>query len=139
MRITLHIWRQPGAGAAGRMVKYEVANVNQEMSFLEMLDVLNEDLIAKGEDPVAFDRDGRGGLHRVRRMRRDVPERERGAVHGRQDRASRAVAAGSAGARYAGDRDGGAGGGRRVWKLHQYRGVRGGVSQGDQAGRDRAD
>ena len=62
MRITLHIWRQPGAGAAGRMVKYEVANVNQEMSFLEMLDVLNEDLIAKGEDPVAFDHDCREGI-----------------------------------------------------------------------------
>src|SRR5438270_686150 len=62
MRITLHIWRQPGAGAAGRMVKYEVANVNQEMSFLEMLDVLNEELIAKGEDPVAFDHDCREGI-----------------------------------------------------------------------------
>jgi succinate dehydrogenase / fumarate reductase iron-sulfur subunit len=62
MRITLHIWRQPGVGAAGRMVKYEVPNVNQEMSFLEMLDVLNEDLIAKGEDPVAFDHDCREGI-----------------------------------------------------------------------------
>src|SRR4051794_37376497 len=62
MRITLHIWRQPGAGAAGRMVKYEVPDVNQEMSFLEMLDVLNEDLIAKGQDPVAFDHDCREGI-----------------------------------------------------------------------------
>jgi succinate dehydrogenase / fumarate reductase, iron-sulfur subunit len=62
MRITLHIWRQPNAGAAGRMARYEVANVNQEMSFLEMLDVLNEDLIAKGEDPVAFDHDCREGI-----------------------------------------------------------------------------
>src|SRR5258707_788105 len=62
MRITLHIWRQPNAAAAGRMVKYQVEKVNQEMSFLEMLDVLNEDLIAKGEDPVAFDHDCREGI-----------------------------------------------------------------------------
>jgi succinate dehydrogenase / fumarate reductase iron-sulfur subunit len=62
MRITLHIWRQPEAGAAGRMVRYEVPNANPEMSFLEMLDVLNEDLIGKGEDPVAFDHDCREGI-----------------------------------------------------------------------------
>jgi succinate dehydrogenase / fumarate reductase, iron-sulfur subunit len=62
MRITLHIWRQPNATAPGKMVKYEVPNVNPEMSFLEMLDVLNEDLIAKGEDPVAFDHDCREGI-----------------------------------------------------------------------------
>jgi succinate dehydrogenase / fumarate reductase iron-sulfur subunit len=62
MRITLHIWRQANAGAPGKMVKYEVPNVNPEMSFLEMLDVLNEDLIAKGEDPVAFDHDCREGI-----------------------------------------------------------------------------
>jgi len=59
MRIVLHIWRQPNAGATGRMVRYEVPNVSEHMSFLEMLDVLNEDLIAKGEDPVAFDHDCR--------------------------------------------------------------------------------
>ena len=62
MRIPLHIWRQPNAGAQGRMVRYEVPNVNPEMSFLEMLDVLNEDLIGKGEDPVAFDHDCREGI-----------------------------------------------------------------------------
>ena len=62
MRITLHIWRQPNSAAPGKMVKYEVPNVNPEMSFLEMLDVLNEDLIAKGEDPVAFDHDCREGI-----------------------------------------------------------------------------
>jgi len=62
MRIVLHIWRQPNAGAAGRMVRYEVPNVSEHMSFLEMLDVLNEDLIAKGEDPVAFDHDCREGI-----------------------------------------------------------------------------
>jgi len=62
MRIVLHIWRQANAAAAGRMVRYEVPNVNHHMSFLEMLDILNEDLIAKGEDPVAFDHDCREGI-----------------------------------------------------------------------------
>jgi succinate dehydrogenase / fumarate reductase iron-sulfur subunit len=62
MRLTLHIWRQRNAREKGRMVRYEVPDVNPEMSFLEMLDVLNEDLIAKGEDPVAFDHDCREGI-----------------------------------------------------------------------------
>jgi succinate dehydrogenase / fumarate reductase iron-sulfur subunit len=62
MRITLQIWRQPNAKAKGRMVRYEVPDVNPEMSFLEMLDVLNESLIAKGQDPVAFDHDCREGI-----------------------------------------------------------------------------
>jgi len=62
MRIVLHIWRQRNAQDKGRMVRYEVPDVNQEMSFLEMLDVLNEALIAKGEEPVAFDHDCREGI-----------------------------------------------------------------------------
>jgi succinate dehydrogenase / fumarate reductase iron-sulfur subunit len=62
MRIILHIWRQRNASDQGRMVRYEVPDVNREMSFLEMLDVLNEDLIGKGEDPVAFDHDCREGI-----------------------------------------------------------------------------
>jgi succinate dehydrogenase / fumarate reductase iron-sulfur subunit len=62
MRIVLHIWRQPNAGAKGRMVRYEVPDVSQEMSFLEVLDVLNEALIAKAEEPVAFDHDCREGI-----------------------------------------------------------------------------
>jgi len=62
MRIILHIWRQRDANDKGRMVRYEVPNVNEHMSFLEMLDVLNEDLIAKNEDPVAFDHDCREGI-----------------------------------------------------------------------------
>jgi succinate dehydrogenase / fumarate reductase iron-sulfur subunit len=61
MRIVLHVWRQASAGAQGRMSRYEVT-ANEHMSFLEMLDVLNEDLIAKGEDPVAFDHDCREGI-----------------------------------------------------------------------------
>src|SRR5574340_1136381 len=62
MRIVLHIWRQRNESEPGRMVRYEVPNANQEMTFLEMLDVLNEDLFAKGEEPVAFDHDCREGI-----------------------------------------------------------------------------
>lgn len=62
MRLILHIWRQKNAQSKGRMVRYEVTNVNEHMSFLEMLDVLNEELIAKNEDPVAFDHDCREGI-----------------------------------------------------------------------------
>jgi succinate dehydrogenase / fumarate reductase iron-sulfur subunit len=62
MRIVLHIWRQRNAAEKGRMVRYEVPNVNEHMSFLEMLDVLNEALTARKEDPVAFDSDCREGI-----------------------------------------------------------------------------
>src|SRR6185295_12841698 len=62
MKLTLHIWRQKNPNQAGRMVEYEHANVNPHMSFLEMLDVLNEELTAKGEEPVAFDHDCREGI-----------------------------------------------------------------------------
>jgi succinate dehydrogenase / fumarate reductase iron-sulfur subunit len=62
MRIILHIWRQKNAADKGRVVRYEMPDVNHEMSFLEMMDVLNEDLIAKGEEPVAFDHDCREGI-----------------------------------------------------------------------------
>jgi len=62
MRLILHIWRQPNAQEKGRMVRYEVPNVNEDMSFLEMLDVLNENLIENGQEPVAFDHDCREGI-----------------------------------------------------------------------------
>src|SRR5215471_1207666 len=62
MKLTLHVWRQKNAQDKGRMVRYEVPDVNEHMSFLEMLDVLNESLIAKGEDPIAFDHDCREGI-----------------------------------------------------------------------------
>ena len=62
MNIILHVWRQANAGAGGRLARYEVAGVNPEMSFLEMLDVLNEGLMQKGEEPVAFDHDCREGI-----------------------------------------------------------------------------
>src|SRR5438270_5817569 len=62
MKLTLHIWRQKSPNHAGRMVQYEHTKVSPHMSFLEMLDVLNEDLVAKGEEPVAFDNDCREGI-----------------------------------------------------------------------------
>jgi succinate dehydrogenase / fumarate reductase iron-sulfur subunit len=62
MRLKLLIWRQPNPKAQGKMVEYQVSDVSPDMSFLEMLDVLNEDLIRRGEDPVAFDSDCREGI-----------------------------------------------------------------------------
>jgi succinate dehydrogenase / fumarate reductase iron-sulfur subunit len=64
VRITLNIWRQKSAAAAGRLVRYQLPDVNPDMSFLEMLDVLNEQLIAKADPdgPVAFDHDCREGI-----------------------------------------------------------------------------
>ncbi len=62
MTIHLRVWRQAGPNAPGRLVPYTVENVISDMSFLEMLDVLNEDLIAKAEDPMAFDSDCREGI-----------------------------------------------------------------------------
>jgi succinate dehydrogenase / fumarate reductase iron-sulfur subunit len=62
VKLTLHVWRQKNAQDTGRMVRYECPNVNPHMSFLEMLDVLNESLIHKGEDPIAFDHDCREGI-----------------------------------------------------------------------------
>ena len=62
MKLTLHIWRQKDQRERGKIVRYEMDNVNPEMSFLEMLDVLNEQLEARGEMPVAFDHDCREGI-----------------------------------------------------------------------------
>src|SRR3974377_699095 len=62
MKLILHVRRQNNSTVKGRMVHYEAPNVNEHMSFLEMLDVLNESLIAKGEDPIAFDHDCREGI-----------------------------------------------------------------------------
>ncbi|MGB2668412.1 MAG: succinate dehydrogenase/fumarate reductase iron-sulfur subunit [Candidatus Acidiferrum sp.] len=62
MKLTLHVWRQKNANDRGGLVRYEVPNANEHMSFLEMLDVLNESLIQKGEDPIAFDHDCREGI-----------------------------------------------------------------------------
>ena len=62
MNLTLHVWRQPSAGATGRMVEYQARDISPDMSFLEMLDVVNEGLIMKGEAPIAFDHDCREGI-----------------------------------------------------------------------------
>ncbi len=62
MKLNLKIWRQNGPNAKGRMVNYQIDGVESDMSFLEMLDLLNENLIAKGEEPVAFDHDCREGI-----------------------------------------------------------------------------
>ncbi|USQ79477.1 succinate dehydrogenase/fumarate reductase iron-sulfur subunit [Ornithinimicrobium faecis] len=62
MKLTLKIWRQTGPEDKGGVVTYPINDVSEDMSFLEMLDVLNEDLIAKGEEPVAFDSDCREGI-----------------------------------------------------------------------------
>ncbi len=62
MKLTLHIWRQKDARSAGRMVRYTAQDVNEHMSFLEMLDVLNQQLIKEGGEPVAFEHDCREGI-----------------------------------------------------------------------------
>jgi succinate dehydrogenase / fumarate reductase, iron-sulfur subunit len=62
MKLTLHIWRQKSRTAAGRLVSYEIDGVSPDMSFLEMLDTLNERLVHQGEEQVAFDHDCREGI-----------------------------------------------------------------------------
>ncbi len=62
MNLTLKIWRQKNAQDKGGMVDYKLSDISPDMSFLEMLDVLNESLVYKGEDPVAFDHDCREGI-----------------------------------------------------------------------------
>ena len=62
MNLTLHVWRQKNRHDTGRFVTYEARDVGPDMSFLEMLDVVNEGLIARGEDPIAFDHDCREGI-----------------------------------------------------------------------------
>jgi len=62
MNLTLKVWRQKDAHSAGRLVEYAAKNIIPEMSFLEMLDVVNEELIARSEEPIAFDSDCREGI-----------------------------------------------------------------------------
>ncbi len=62
MNLTLKIWRQKSAKDKGQMVEYKVAEISEHMSFLEMMDVLNEQLINTGKEPVAFDHDCREGI-----------------------------------------------------------------------------
>ncbi len=62
MRVFLHVWRQSSANTAGGLVDYEATDVSPDMSFLEMLDVVNQRLIVAGQDPIAFDHDCREGI-----------------------------------------------------------------------------
>lgn len=62
MKLTLKIWRQEGPNAKGKMVTYPLDGVDGDMSFLEMMDILNEELVNKGEVPVEFDHDCREGI-----------------------------------------------------------------------------
>ena len=62
MKLTLKIWRQPNSEIEGKIVSYEIDNISPDMSFLEMMDVLNEELTIKGVDPIAFDHDCREGI-----------------------------------------------------------------------------
>jgi succinate dehydrogenase / fumarate reductase iron-sulfur subunit len=62
MKLTLKIWRQKNAADKGKLVEYPVSDVSPDMSFLEMLDVLNDQLVEKGDDPIAFDHDCREGI-----------------------------------------------------------------------------
>ena len=62
MNLTLHIWRQKNAKSEGRMVQQEARDISEDMSFLEMLDVVNDRLTERGEDPIAFDHDCREGI-----------------------------------------------------------------------------
>jgi succinate dehydrogenase / fumarate reductase iron-sulfur subunit len=62
MRLILHVWRQKNATSSGRMVRYETKDANPDMSMLELLDVVNEDLILRGDEPIAFEHDCREGI-----------------------------------------------------------------------------
>src|SRR6187455_115799 len=62
MNLTLKIWRQKNSSDRGSFETYQVQDISSEMSFLEMIDVLNERLITEGKDPIAFDHDCREGI-----------------------------------------------------------------------------
>ena len=62
MNLTLHVWRQAGSNAPGRFERYQANDINEHMSFLEMLDVVNQGLIEAGRDPIAFEHDCREGI-----------------------------------------------------------------------------
>jgi len=62
MKLTLHIWRQRNKNTKGKMVEYSIDNISEDMSFLEMMDVLNSNLVKEGNEPIAFDHDCREGI-----------------------------------------------------------------------------
>ena len=62
LNLTLKVWRQPDSRGDGKLVTYDVPDINEDMSFLEMLDILNDRLLAEGEEPIAFEHDCREGI-----------------------------------------------------------------------------
>src|SRR5947207_2937737 len=120
MKLTLEIWRQKGARAPGGFITYRVDDVSPDMSFLEMLDVLNESLIAQGEEPVAFDHDCRDAVRR------------------REGVAARAPAAGPSRARDPRPRHGRAHGRGGLRRLHESLRVHGRLPEGHLRGFHRA-
>ena len=62
MSLNLKIWRQPNSGSQGEMIDYKLDGISPDMSFLEMLDVLNEELVQEGKDSIAYDHDCREGI-----------------------------------------------------------------------------
>ena len=62
LNLTLNVWRQDSAGGPGKLVTYDVRDISEDMSFLEMLDILNDRLLAEGEEPIAFEHDCREGI-----------------------------------------------------------------------------
>lgn len=62
MNLTLHVWRQPAGSTEGRFVRYEARDISPDASFLEMLDIVNEQLVEKGEEPIHFEHDCREGI-----------------------------------------------------------------------------
>src|SRR3954470_6940192 len=62
MKLTLYVWRQQGPDATGKMERYDAPDISPDMSFLEMLDVVNEGLVERGQMPIAFDHDCREGI-----------------------------------------------------------------------------
>jgi succinate dehydrogenase / fumarate reductase iron-sulfur subunit len=80
MNLTLHVWRQKGPEAKGKLETYKANNVSEDQSFLEMLDDVNEDLIKAGKDPIAFDHDCREGICGM------CSQVINGKAHGGQDR-----------------------------------------------------
>src|SRR5262249_9455126 len=62
MNLTLYVWRQSGPNAVGKLERYEARDISPDMSFLEMLDVVNEGLVESGQMPIAFDHDCREGI-----------------------------------------------------------------------------
>ena len=62
MNLTLQVWRQKDPKSEGKLVTYKVRDISPDMSFLEMLDIVNEELIISGQEPIAFDHDCREGI-----------------------------------------------------------------------------